>query len=41
MLPCFEGVTNADDSQYEPTNCWKDLYQAIDEAERFIYITGN
>ena len=41
MLPCFEGVTNADDSQYVPTNCWKDLYQAICEAERFIYITGN
>jgi len=40
MLPCFEGVTNADDSQYEPTNCWKDLFQAIQEAERFIYITG-
>ena len=40
MLPCFEGVTHADGSQYEPTNCWKDLYKHICEAERFIYITG-
>lgn len=40
MLPCFEGVTNADGSQYEPTNCWKDLYKHICEAEKFIYITG-
>ena len=25
---------------YTPGNCWEDVFEAINEAERFIYITG-
>jgi len=39
-LPQFEGVTNPDQSQYEPTRAWRDLYECIKNAQKFIYITG-
>lgn len=36
----FENVTFPDGSPYQATTCWKDLYQAINNAQKFIYITG-
>ena len=29
-----------DGSQYEPTRAWRDLFNAINNAQKFIYITG-
>ena len=29
-----------DGSPYVPTRCWKDLYESIRDAQKFIYITG-
>ena len=39
-LPVFEGVTFPDGSPYQPARCWYDIYQAIKDAEKFIYIAG-
>ena len=39
-MPCFEGLTNPDGSEYVPTRCWRDLFDTISAAEKFIYITG-
>ena len=36
----LEGVTFPDGSPYQPTRCWYDLYQALENAQKFIYITG-
>ncbi len=36
----LEGVTCADGSPYAATTAWKDLFQAIQDAQKFIYITG-
>jgi len=33
-------LTNADDSPYAPTTCWKDLFVLIRDAKKFVYITG-
>lgn len=40
QLPQFEGVTHADGSQYVATRAWRDLYDCLKEAQKFIYITG-
>ena len=40
QLPQFEGVTEPDGSPYSTTRCWFDIYRAICNAEKFIYITG-
>ena len=40
QLPQFDGVTNPDESQYEPTRAWRDMYECIKNAQKFIYITG-
>ena len=39
-MPCFEGLKNPDGSEYVPTRCWRDLFDTISAAEKFIYITG-
>ena len=39
-LSVFDGIENLDGTQYNPTRCWIDLFQAIKTAERLIYITG-
>ena len=58
-LPCFNGVTQPDGSEYEPTRLtlastiyllnfmviintrlWIDLFHAINNAKKLIYITG-
>ena len=36
----FEGVVNPDGSPYEATRAWRDLYDCIRNAQKFIYITG-
>ena len=36
----MEGVAFPDGSPYQPTRCWYDLYQALENAQKFIYITG-
>lgn len=33
-------MTNTDGSPYQATTAWKDLFNAIQEAQKFIYITG-
>ena len=40
QLPQFDGVTNPDGSQYQATRTWRDLYDHIQNAQKFIYITG-
>ena len=40
QLPQFDGVSNPDGSQYQATRCWRDLYEHIKNAQKFIYITG-
>ena len=40
QLSVFDGIKNTDGTQYRSTRCWMDLFQAISEAEQFIYITG-
>ena len=30
----------SDGSPYEATRCWRDLYECIKSAQKFIYITG-
>jgi len=39
-LPCFQGVTQPDGSDYLPTRLWIDLFNAINGATKLIYITG-
>ena len=39
-LPQLESVLHPDGSAYVPTTCWKDLFNALKSAEKFIYITG-
>eukprot|EP00096_Caligus_rogercresseyi_P003408 TRINITY_DN1636_c0_g1_i1.p1 TRINITY_DN1636_c0_g1~~TRINITY_DN1636_c0_g1_i1.p1 ORF type:complete len:786 (+),score=221.15 TRINITY_DN1636_c0_g1_i1:88-2445(+) len=40
-LPIFEGLTDCTDSgPYIPPRAWIDVYNAIQKAQRFIYITG-
>ena len=40
-LPVFDGVTSPTGDQYVPHCAWRDLYDAICQAQKFIYITGN
>ena len=40
QLPQFDGVANPDGSQYQATRAWRDLYDCIQNAQKFIYITG-
>ena len=40
QLPQFEGVVHPDGSPYAATRCWRDLFDAIKAAQKFIYITG-
>ena len=40
QLPVFDGVTEPDGSQYQATRCWKDLYDHLKNAQKFIYIAG-
>jgi len=39
-LPVFDGVASPSGEQYVPTTAWRDLYDAINNAQKFIYITG-
>jgi len=39
-MPQFEGLANPDGSEYVPTRCWKDLFDTIQAAQKFLYITG-
>ena len=39
-LPQLKGVLNPDGSQYKGTRAWKDIYDSIKNAKKFIYITG-
>ncbi len=36
----FDSLTHADGSPYKATTAWKDLYRTLNEATKFIYITG-
>ena len=36
----FDGVLHPDGTQYVPTRAWRDLFNAINNAQKFIYITG-
>ena len=38
--PLFDQITYADGSTYRPTPCWRDIYQALFYAQKFIYVTG-
>ena len=40
QLPQFESLTHPDGSPYEATRAWKDLFETIKNAQKFIYITG-
>ena len=40
QLPQFDGVSNPDGSQYQSTRAWRDLYDCLKNAQKFIYITG-
>ena len=40
QLPVFNGVKEPDGSQYQATRCWKDMYDHIVNAKKFIYIAG-
>ena len=40
QLPQFDGLTQPDGSPYVATTAWKDLFAALQAAEKFIYITG-
>ena len=40
QLPVFDGVTEPDGSPYQATRCWKDLYDHIKNAQKFIYVAG-
>ena len=36
----FDGVLHPDGTQYVPPRAWRDLFNAIENAQKFIYITG-
>lgn len=36
----FEGLSTAAGDPYVPTRAWRDLYDALEAAKRFIYVTG-
>ena len=36
----FKGLSNPDGSPYEPTRCWRDVYDSIRNAKKFTYVTG-
>ena len=40
QLPQFDGIMEPDGSPYVPNRCWIDIYNAISNAEKFVYITG-
>ena len=40
QLPQFDGLCHPDGSSYEATSAWRDLYECIQNAQKFIYITG-
>ena len=40
QLPVFDGLCHPNGSSYVATNAWKDLYDCITNAQKFIYITG-
>ena len=40
QLQQFEGLCHADGSPYVATRTWRDLYDCIKNAQKFIYITG-
>jgi len=40
QLPVFDTIVNPDGSPYKPTNCWRDLFHAINNAQKIVYITG-
>ena len=40
QLAQFDGLTHPDGSAYEATRTWRDVYETIKNAQKFIYITG-
>ena len=36
----FQGISTPTGSEYQPTRLWRDLYDAIVNAEKIIYIAG-
>ena len=40
QLPVFDGVEEPDGSPYQATRCWMDIYQAISNAQKLVYVTG-
>ena len=40
MTETFRGVLNPDGSTYRPPRCWRDIYRSLQQADRFIYISG-
>jgi len=40
LLPCFQGVECPDGSPYTPPRLWRDLYDSIQAAQKFLYIAG-
>ena len=38
--PLFDEITYEDGSSYQATNCWRDIYQALCDAQKVIYLTG-
>ena len=40
QLPQFESLTHPDGSPYDATRAWKDMFEAIKNAQKFIYVTG-
>jgi phospholipase D1/2 len=39
-LPCFDGITEPDGAPYSPTRLWIDLFNALNSAQKLIYVTG-
>ena len=40
QLAQFDGLTHPDGSGYEATRTWRDVYETIKNAQKFIYVTG-
>ena len=42
QLPQFDDIKQSEDPEirYEATRAWRDLYECIKNAQKFIYITG-
>ena len=36
----FQGISTPSGAEYQPTRLWRDLYNAITEAKKVIYIAG-